>query len=153
DEELGRGREREREEREALLSLREAPERHVARDVEAREPSRDPFRVPARVERAEVRLEPREVELRRRVRLLRHDAHARHERGAAPPRALAEEDGLAGARLLEAEETANERRLARAVAAEKRGDRALRDGERDAIEDRPLAVADRERVEAERIRH
>ena len=105
--------------------------------------------VPARVEPGAEGRERERRHLRWRVRLLRHDADPGHEARAVPPRVLAEEADAALRRGPLAEEHAEERGLAGAVAAEQGEDRAAGHAQGQPLDHARAAVAHREPVHLE----
>ena len=144
DQHFGRVAEAEGEHDRPAFSARQATEGCVEGNVEARETSFHPGPIPARVESAAKIRQLTGGHARRGVGLLGKHADAIHGLPSLGPGVLAEQEGPAGGRLLLPEETAYERRLARAVAPEERehAPRGHREGH--VVQQREAPVADRQ---------
>ena len=133
---------RQRERDLLFLSLRQRAEAVGQRHAERAHTRLERRLVPARVEAAAEAGQPSHRHLRRRVRLLGDHAHPLHQRAAPGPGVVAEQTERPLVRPALPEQTANQRRLAGAVAPEQRVDRAAIHVQRDVVHGDAAAVAD-----------
>lgn len=141
DQQAGGRRERERQGDLPLLPLGEPAEWDLLRYPEPLQAGAHARLVPARVELGAEAGDLERGHRRRRVGLLGYHADLGKDRGPLLPHVAAEQPGAAGLRFLLAEQAPHQGGLAGAVAAQQRVDRPFRDGEGEAVEREPLAVA------------